>query len=62
MERSERVGKWVCCPVCGKHLIEKTTGNTRIEGGSFGAWCKKCKRVIEIFGDCKTRVDEPINV
>lgn len=47
--------QWVCCPVCGKHLIEKK-GFVQIEGGSIGTWCKLCKRTIEIYDNCKTRL------
>jgi len=46
----------VCCPVCGKRLIDKVKGNIRIEGGSLAAWCKKCHIIIEIYGNCETRV------
>lgn len=48
--------KPITCPLCGKRLLDNIKGDAKIEGGPLGAWCKKCRTTIEIYGDCKTRV------
>jgi hypothetical protein len=51
---------WITCPKCGdKTKLLKSKGNPQISGGTFEDKCRRCKALVEIFDDCKTRVANP---
>ena len=48
---------WITCPECGdKTKFLKIKGNVQINGGTLEHKCRRCKALVEIYADGKTRI------